>query len=156
MNDFKTILNTNPYIFVSEIVDAIREGYLVESSNRGWISESHLKEITLYKNADRTTVQKELGEFVIDEWDAQKFLSELCDYIVCGGKVDIESLRWDMTGKKYIEGKMYLIPQWNKEQLADMDWSDFKEAVRSVAGTHRDRTLLTNKYLQMTGQLEKG
>lgn len=149
-----TVVETNPYLFVSEIVKAIEQGFLVESSNRGWVSDSVLKEITLYKDADRTTVQRELGEFVIDEWDAQKFLSELCDFVVCGGKVDIESLRWDMTGKKYIEGKMYLIPEYTKEQLADMTWSDFKEAVRSVAGTHRDRTLLTTRYLQNTGQLQ--
>jgi hypothetical protein len=153
MTDFKTILNTNPYLFVSEIVDAIEQGYLVESSNRGWVSDSILKQITLYKNADRTTVQKELGEFVIDEWDSQKFLSELCDFVVSGGKVDIESLRWDMTGKKYIEGKMFLIPQWSKEELAEQDWETFKSSVKTIGITGRDRSLMTNKYLQMTGQL---
>lgn len=148
-----TIVETNPFTFVAEVVKAIEQGYLVENSNRGWLSESSLKEITLYKDADRSTTQRELGEFVIEEWEAQKFLSELCDYIVCGGKVNIESLYWDMTGKKRIEGKMYLIPEWDKEQLAEMSWSDFKDAVRSVAGTHRDRTLLTTRYLTLTGQL---
>lgn len=149
-----TVVETNPYTFITEIVEAIGQGYLVESSNRGWVSDGVLKEINLYKNPDRVFEKKEIGEFVIDEWDAQKFLSELCDFVTCGGKVDIESLRWDMTGKKYIEGKMYLIPEYTKEQLVEMSWSDVKEAVRSVAGTHRDRTLLTTRYLQMTGQLQ--
>jgi hypothetical protein len=149
-----TVLQTNPLTFIAEVVEAIEQGYLVESSNRGWVSDSILKQITLYKDADRTTVQKELGEFVIDEWDAQKFLSELCDFVVCGGKVDIESLRWDTTGKKYIEGKMYLIPQWSKEELAEQDWETFKASVKTIGITGRDRSLMTNKYLQMTGQQE--
>lgn len=146
------VVETNPYTFIAEIVKAIEQGFLVESSNRGWISDGVLKEITLYKDAERTTVQKELGEFVIDEWDAQKFLSELCDYVVGGGKVDIESLSWDITGKKYIKGKMYLIPEWDKEQLAEMDWDTFKASVKTIGITGRDRSLMTNKYLQMTGQ----
>lgn len=154
MQESITVVETNPFTFIAEIVKAIEQGYLVENSNRGWVSDSVLKEITLYKDADRSTTQRELGEFVIDEWDAQKFLSELCDYVVGGGKVDIESLSWDITGKKYIKGKMYLIPEYTKEQLAEMSWSDFKEAVKSVAGTHRDRTLLTTRYLQLTGQLQ--
>lgn len=153
MSDFKTVIETNPYTFVTEVVKAIEEGFLVENSNRGWLSETHLKEITLYKNADRTTVQKELGEFVIEEWEAQKFLSELCDYIVCGGKVDIESLYWDHVGKKRIEGKMFLIPQWSKEKLAEQDWDTFKASVKTINITGRDRSLMTTKYLQMTGQL---
>ena len=154
MQESITVVETNPFTFVAEVVKAIEQGYLLENSNRGWLSESSLKEITLYKDADRITTQRELGEFVIEEWEAQKFLSELCDYIVCGGKVNIDSLYWDMTGKKRIEGKMYLIPEYTKEQLAEMSWSDFKEAVKSVAGTHRDRTLLTTRYLQLTGQLQ--
>ena len=148
-----TVLQTNPFTFIAEVVEAIEQGFLIENSNRGWVSDSIRKQITLYKDADRTTVQKELGEFVIDEWDAQKFLSELCDFVVSGGKVDIESLRWDMTGKKYIEGKMFLIPQWSKEELAEQDWETFKSSVKTIGITGRDRSLMTNKYLQMTGQL---
>ena len=149
-----TVLQTNPFTFIAEVVEAIESGFLIENSNRGWVSDSILKQITLHKDADRTTVQKEIGEFVIDEWDAQKFLSELCDFVVSGGKVDIESLRWDMTVKKYVEGKMYLIPEYTKEQLAEMSWGDFKEAVKPVVGTGRDRSLLTTRYLFATGQQE--
>jgi hypothetical protein len=153
MIDSLTVIETNPYIFIDKIVDAIEQGFLVENSNRGWISESHLKEITLYKNADRTTVQKELGEFVIEEWQSQKFLSELCDYVVAGGKPSIDSLYWDHVGKKRIEGKMYLIPEWTKEELAEQDWDTFKSSVKTINITGRDRSLMTTKYLQMTGQL---
>lgn len=148
------VVETNPYTFVTEVVKAIEEGFLVENSNRGWLSDGSLKEITLYKDADRTTTQRELGEFVIEEWQAQNFLSELCDYIVCGGKVDIESLYWDSVGKKRIEGKMYLKPDYTKEQLNELDWADFKEAVKPVVGTGRDRNLLTTRYLFATGQQE--
>ena len=151
-----TVVETNPFTFVAEVVKAIEQGYLVENSNRGWLSESSLKEITLYKDADRSTPQRELGEFVIEEWEAQKFLSELCDYVICGGKVNIDSLYWDMTGKKRIEGKMYLKGRYNKAELVEMDWDSLKEACKELGFSGRDRTLLTNKYLQMTGQLERG
>jgi hypothetical protein len=148
-----TVLQTNPFTFITEVVEAIGQGYLVESSNRGWVSDGVLKEINLYKNPDKVFEKIELGEFVIDEWDAQKFLSELCDYIVCGGKVDIDSLLWPPVSKKYIEGKMFLIPQWSKEELAEQDWETFKSSVKTIGITGRDRSLMTNKYLQMTGQL---
>jgi hypothetical protein len=148
-----TVLQTNPFTFIAEVVEAIEQGFLIENSNRGWVSDSIRKQITLYKDADRTIQQRGLGEFVIDEWDAQKFLSELCDYIVCGGKVDIGSLLWPPVSKKYIEGKMFLIPQWSKEELAEQDWETFKASVKTIGITGRDRSLMTNKYLQMTGQL---
>jgi hypothetical protein len=151
--EYVTVLQTNPFTFIAEVVEAIEQGFLIENSNRGWVSDSIRKQITLYKDADRTIQQRDLGEFVIDEWDTQKFLSELCDFVVSGGKVDIESLRWDMTGKKYIEGKMFLIPQWSKEELAEQDWETFKASVKTIGITGRDRSLMTNKYLQMTGQL---
>ena len=153
MSESVTVIEVSPYTFVTEVVKAIEQGFLVENSNRGWLSETHLKEITLYKNADRTTVQKELGEFVIEEWEAQKFLSELCDYVVAGGKPNIDSLYWDHVGKKRIEGKMFLIPQWSKEELAEQDWDTFKSSVKTINITGRDRSLRTTKYLQRTGQL---
>lgn len=153
MNDFKTILNTNPYLFVSEVVDAIREGYLVESSNRGWISETSLKEINLYKNPDKAFEKKEIGEFVISDYNAQNFLYELCAWVSQGAHLDINSLFWNITGAKSIRGKLYLPAEYTKEQLAELDWSDFKEAVKTIGITGRDRNLMTSKYLQMTGQL---
>ena len=70
-----TVLQTNPFTFIAEVVEAIEQGFLIENSNRGWVSDSILKQITLYKDADRTIQQRDLGEFVIDEWDTQKFLS---------------------------------------------------------------------------------
>jgi hypothetical protein len=148
-----TVLQTNPFTFIAEVVETIESGFLVENSNRGWVSDGVLKEITLHKDADRTIQQRDLGEFVIDEWDAQKFLSELCDYIICSGTVDIESLRWDMTGKKYIRGTVYLKPEYTKKELAEQDWETFKASVKTIGITGRDRSLMTNKYLQMTGQL---
>lgn len=153
MSESVTVIEVNPYTFVTEVVKAIEQGFLVENSNRGWFSETHLKEITLYKDAERTNAQKELGEFVIEEWQAQNFLSELCDYVVAGGKPNIDSLYWDHVGKKCIEGKMFLIPQWSKEELAEQDWDTFKASVKTINITGRDRSLMTTKYLQMTGQL---
>lgn len=44
---------------------------------------------------------------------------------------------------------------FTKEQLDDMDWSEFKAVVKKKYGiTGRDRTLLTNQYLKASGQVE--
>lgn len=148
-----TVVEVNPYTFVSEVVKAIQQGFYVESSNRGWLLETHLKEVNLYQNPCKVFEEKELGEFVISDYSAQNFLYELCSWVGVGAKVDIESLFWDITGVKSIRGKLYLPAEYTKEQLSELDWADFKEAVKSVAGTHRDRTLLTTRYLTLTGQL---
>ena len=153
MSESVTIVETNPYIFIDKIVDAIREGYLVESSNRGWVSETSIKEINLYKNPDKVFEKKEIGEFAISDYNAQNFLYELCAWVSQGAHVDIDSLFWDTTGIKSIKGKLYLPAEYTKEQLSDMEWTEFKDAVRSVAGTGRDRALLTTRYLTLTGQL---
>jgi hypothetical protein len=71
-----------------------------------------------------------------------------------GAKVDIESLFWDITGVKSIRGKLYLPADYSKEQLSELDWADFKEAVKPVVGTGRDRNLLLSRYLTATGQLQ--
>lgn len=152
MTDSKTIIHTNPHIFVSEFIEAVRDGYLVESSNRGFVSDSILKEIVLYKNPCKVFEEKELGEFVISDYSAQNFLYELCSWVGVGAKVDIESLFWDITGVKSIRGKLYLPADYSKEQLSELDWSDFKEAVKTIGITGRDRNLMLTKYLQMTGQ----
>lgn len=154
MNESVTIVETNPYIFVDKIVDAIHEGYLVESSNRGWVSETSLKEINLYKNPAKEFDKKELGEFVISDYSSQNFLYELCNWIGQGAHVDIDSLFWDTQGIKSIKGKLYLPADYNKEQLSELSWEDFKEAVKPVVGTGRDRNLLLSRYLAATGQLQ--
>lgn len=44
---------------------------------------------------------------------------------------------------------------FTKEQLDDMEWSEFKAVVKKKYGiTGRDRTLLTNQYLKASGQVE--
>ena len=149
-----TVIETNPHIFVDKIVDAIQQGFYIESSNRGWILEAYLKEINLYQNLDKVFEEKELGEFVISDYSAQNFLYELCSWVAVGAKVDIESLFWDITGIKSIRGKLYLPAEYTKEQLSELDWSDFKEAVKTIGITGRDRNLMLTKYLQMTGQQE--
>ena len=153
MTETITILEVNPYTFVSEVVKAIQQGFYVESSNRGWLLETHLKEINLYQNPDKVFEEKELGEFVISDYSAQNFLYELCSWVAVGAKVDIDSLFWDITGIKSIRGKLYLPAEYTKEQLGELEWSDFKDAVKPVAGTGRDRNLLLSRYLTLTGQL---
>lgn len=154
MKETKALLEANTHIFIEQFVDAVKDGFYVESSNYGWVMESNnLKEITLFKDPERVFPEAELGEFVISEYETQTFLYKLCERIAQGGKVDLDSLYWDMTGIKSVKGTIYLIPQYTKSQLADLPWDEFKEAVKSVVGTGRDRNVMTTKYLQNTGQL---
>lgn len=44
---------------------------------------------------------------------------------------------------------------FTKDQLDDMDWSEFKAVVKKKHGiSGRDRTLMTNQYLKASGQVE--
>lgn len=148
-----TILESNPHLFVESIIDHVRDGYYVTNTNAGYILEGVLKEITLTKDPERVFDEIPLGEINLSEYDAQEFLSKLCHAVAVGAVFNTESLVWDMVGRKSIAGSVYKLPEYTKEQLAELPWEDFKEAVRSVAGTGRDRTLLLTRYLQNTGQL---
>ena len=154
MTDTKYIIEANVHIFIENLIDAIKDGYRVDNTNYGWVSEANgLKELTLSYDPQREYAEVALGEVTITNYNAQEFLDQICQVVAAGGVLNVESLTWDMTGIKSIRGKVYKLPEHTKEQLAELPWEDFKEAVRSVAGTGRDRTLLLTRYLQNTGQL---
>lgn len=154
MKETKTLLEANPCLFVEALVDAVKDGYRVTNDNYGWLSESHsLKEISLTYDPEREYPEIPLGEVTILDYEAQRFLDQICQVVVAGGVLNIESLAWDVAGIKRIEGKVFKIPEYTKEQLADMDWETFKASVKSVVGTGRDRSLMTSRYLASTGQL---
>jgi len=153
MKESKTLLEANTHIFIEQFVDAVKDGFYVESSNYGWVMESNnLKEITLFKDPERVFPEAELGEFVISEYDTQTFLYKLCERIAQGGKVDLDSLYWDMTGIKSVKGTIFLIPKYNKAELAEMEWEELKSVCKELGFTGRDRSVLVNKYLFSTGQ----
>ena len=154
MNDTKYIIEANVHIFIENLIDAIKDGYRIDNTNYGWISEANgLKELTLSYDPERKYAEVALGEVTITNYNAQEFLDQICQVVAAGGVLDANSLNWDMTGIKSIRGKVYKLPEYTKEQLSGMEWNEFKDSVRSVAGTGRDRTLLLTRYLQNTGQL---
>ncbi len=154
MKETKTLLEANYFLFIEQLVDAVKDGFYVESSNYGWIMEGNgLKEITLFKDPERVFPEAELGEFVISEYETQTFLYKLCERIAQGGKVDFDSLYWDMTGIKSVKGTIFLIPKYNKAELANMEWEELKNVCKELGFTGRDRSVLQSKYLSMTGQL---
>ena len=153
MKETKTLLEANYFLFIEQLVDAVKDGYYVESTNYGWVMESNnLKEITLFKDTEKVFPEVELGEFVISEYDTQTFLYKLCERIAQGGKVNLDSLYWDMTGIKSVKGTIFLIPKYNKAELAEMEWEELKNVCKELGFTGRDRSVLTNKYLFSTGQ----
>ena len=154
MKETKALLEANTHIFIEQFVDAVKDGFYVESSNYGWIMESNgLKEITLFKDPERVFPEAELGEFIISEYDTQTFLYKLCERIAQGGKVELDSLYWDLTGIKSVKGTIFLIPKYNKAELANMEWEELKNVCKELGFTGRDRSVLQSKYLSMTGQL---
>lgn len=154
MKETKTLLEANPCLFVEALVDAVKDGYRVTNDNYGWVSEANgLKELTLSYDPEREYAEVALGEVTITNYNAQEFLDQICQVVVAGGVLDANSLNWDMTGIKSIRGKVYKLPEYTKEELANMDWETFKASVKSVVGTGRDRSLMTSRYLASTGQL---
>ena len=154
MTDTKYIIEANVHIFIENLIDAIKDGYRVDNTNYGWVSEANgIKELTLSYDPEREYAEVALGEVTITNYNAQEFLDQICQVVAAGGVLDVNSLTWDMTGIKSIRGKVYKLPEYTKEELANMDWETFKSSVKSVVGTGRDRTVMTSKYLSMTGQL---
>lgn len=149
-----TVLETNPHLFMQEFITAVQNGYFVENTNAGHISDGILKEIVLYKDEDKEFDKIDLGEITIMERNTQAFLSQVCHAVAVGAKFNLESLVWDIVGWKMLKGTMYLKPDYTKEQLSEMDWETFKASVKPVVGTGRDRNLLTTRYLFATGQQE--
>lgn len=154
MADTKYIIEANVHIFIENLIDAIKDGYRVDNTNYGWVSEANgLKELTLSYDPERKYAEVALGEVTITNYNAQEFLGQICQVVAAGGVLDVNSLNWDMTGIKSIRGKVYKLPEYTKEELANMDWETFKSSVKSVVGTGRDRSLMTSRYLASTGQL---
>ena len=44
-----TVLETNPVLFMQEFITAVQNGYFVENTNAGHVSDGILKEIVLYR-----------------------------------------------------------------------------------------------------------
>jgi hypothetical protein len=149
-----TIVEVNPILFLREFISAVENGYYIENTNAGHISENVLKEITLYKNEDKVFDPIPLGELTVGEYNTQLFLNQVCHAVAVGAKFDLDTLVWDTLGTKIVKGVMYLKPEYNKEQLSELSWEDFKEVVKPVVGTGRDRNLLLSRYLAATGQLQ--
>ena len=144
-----TIIEQNPCIFVERFVAAIKHGYVVENSNRGWIVDGALKEINLFKSKDEYYCANilEYGETVISDYDAQAFLEKLQGALWQKADVSVESLYWDMSGVKSV--KVVLSAPHTKEQLDEMDWEDLKEVCRKQGVSGRDRAVIINRYLKV-------
>ena len=153
MTDTKYIIEANVHIFIENLIDAIKDGFRVDNTNYGWVSEANgLKEIMLSYDPDRVYNAVELGEFVVSDYSTQTFLHKLCECVSQGGKVSLDSLYWDLTGIKSVKGTIFLIPKYNKAELANMEWEELKNVCKELGFTGRDRSVLTNKYLFSTGQ----
>lgn len=153
MADTKYIIEANVHIFIENLIDAIKDGYRVDNTNYGWVSEANgLKELTLSYDPERKYAEVALGEVTITNYNAQEFLDQICQVVAAGGVLDANSLNWDMTGIKSVKGTIFLIPKYNKAELAELEWEELKSVCKELGFTGRDRSVLVNKYLFSTGQ----
>lgn len=149
----KRIVETDYYSFVENLVSAVKQGYCVETSRRGMVNDvPGLKDITLYWNQGDGRIDKPLGEFTISTYNTQEFLQTLSDFVFAGGNVDMSTLSWDRIGTKSIQGKLYIKPEYNKDELLEMPWDDLKEVCYKLDITARDRVTMVARYLGATGQ----
>ena len=144
-----TIIEQNPHIFIERFVQAIKDGYVVQNTNSGYISDGALKQINLFKTKDEYYCAKilEYGETVISDYDSQKFLEKLQGAVIQKAVVDVSSLYWDLTSLKSV--KVVLSPPHTKEQLDGMDWEMLKEVCRKQGVSGRDRAVIINRYLKV-------
>jgi hypothetical protein len=146
-----TIIEQNPHVFIERFVAAIKHGYVVENTNRGWVVDGTLKEINLFKTKDEYYCTKilEYGETVISDYDAQAFLEKLQGAVWQKADVSVESLYWNLTGVKSIKISLTAPNNYSKEQLDDLSWDDLKEECKRYGITGRDRSVLINRYLKV-------
>jgi len=144
-----TIIEQNPHIFIERFVQAIKDGYVVQNTNSGYISDGALKEINLFKSKDEYYCAKilEYGETVISDYDAQAFLEKLQGAVIQKAVVDVSSLYWDLTSLKSV--KVILSPPHTKEELDNMDWEDLKVECKKFGISGRDRAVIINRYLKV-------
>jgi hypothetical protein len=144
-----SIVESNPHIFIERFIDAIKDGYVVQNTNSGYVSDGALKEINLFKSKDEyyCTKSLEYGETVISDYDSQKFLEKLQGAVIQKADVDVNSLYWGLVGSKSV--KVILSPPHTKEELDNMDWEDLKEVCRKQGVSGRDRSVIINRYLKV-------
>lgn len=93
-----------------------------------------------------------------------KFLENVVKFANMGGKLDSDYPTKNTFPNKamfYVETEEFLSDdmvngvrvyplelQYSKEQLDAMSWPEFKETVKTLVPKGRDRTIMTNKYLE--------
>lgn len=69
----------------------------------------------------------------------------------CWMYVESKDMLEDSPGFRY----QVIQENYTKEQLDELEWSEFKAVVKKKHGiSGRDRTLMTNQYLKASGQVE--
>lgn len=157
-----TILESNVNIFMERFIDAIKDGYEVQNTNYGWVSDGVLKEITLSEVPDKGEAAEQdseqetpllpYGLVEASSYDSQDFLNQVQSLLLGGATLDVNTLMWDMVGVKAINGSHHAHNKYTREQLNSLGWDELKDECKLVGVTGRDRGVLTSKYLLSTGQ----
>lgn len=144
------IVEANPHLFLERFLDAISDGFYLENTNEGWVVDTQLKEITMFRDRKREFEAFPYGEVTIVEYNTQEFLSQIQNAVMGGVVMKPESLYWDSP--KIIKGEKRAPANYNREQLENMEWEAFKEELKTVGITGRNRLSMINLYLKYTGQ----
>jgi len=148
------IVERNPTLFVQVVASAIADGWKVSTKNEGVVTEFPLFSVQLFKGHGYT-VEVELNtdkEAVISEYDSMVFLSQLQQAVMNGFILDVESVQWDVTGKKvarltnpnYIKFRKY-----TKDELENLQWEDLKKVMLHYDIRGKQRSVIVAKILNM-------
>lgn len=118
MSDTITIAHDNLVIFLREFVAAIKDGYSMEDSNRGWPYASLMKEVQLFKEpvAHVQHLNKyEDDTVVIAEYDLSRFMAELqyatkAGYAMIEDTLYFDALKSVMVKKAEVECSTIVTP----------------------------------------------
>lgn len=142
----KYIIQSNPLIFLNELIEHLNNGYCIQDTNEGSVCDTPAnKTITLYEEPEREFDPYYGGLITVSDYNSHAFLLEVQAAVKGGVTLDTETVYWDIGGIKSVQGSKGV---YSKVQLQELDWETLKEVCKAVGVSGRDRTLIITRYLQ--------
>jgi hypothetical protein len=146
----KTIVNSNPTLFVQEVCDAIKEGFYFTNDNFGSITETNMLMVVLQGNENVIFEQVEDYKVSIVERDCNVFLEKVQGAVLSGMTLVLDSVQWDALRYKEAKFVNESHPRgvtYTREGLENTEWEEFKTLCKAFDVSGRDRSLMINKVL---------
>lgn len=142
----KRINNSNPTVFMNELIECLNSGYCIQDTNYGSITDTrNTKDLTVFEKPEREFDPYYGGLITVRDTHAHSFLLEVQNAVKGGVTFNTDTLSWDINGWKSMQGSKGV---YTKEQLQELDWETLKSVCKEVGVSGRDRGLIITRYLQ--------